>query len=288
MKPATALAACSLLIAAAGQQRAPAFRADTHTVPLYVTVQDRDGRLVPDLTRDDFDVRDSGRPVEITLFNSGVQPITMVLLLDMSSSMTHRHSLVRDAMLQFIETLLPDDRVRLGTFGEEVLFTPFMTSDKEILRRLLHYELWPGGPTPLWNAMSLGISSIADEPGRRVVLTVTDGGDSCRGRACVPFRQVETEALGREVMVYAVGLAGSRLGGDMKRLAERTGGGHFDMEADANLAETFARVAAELHQQYLIGFTPAVLDGKRHRIQVRMRPPGLTARTRADYLAAAD
>jgi Ca-activated chloride channel homolog len=288
MRLVAALAAFGVSIAAAGRQQAPTFRADTRTVALYVTVQDRDGRLIPDLTRADFEVRDNGRPAPITQFSSGLQPITMVLLLDMSSSMTHRHAQLRDAMLQFVETLVPGDRVRLGTFGEEILFTPFLTGDKEILRRLLHYELWPGGPTPLWNAMALGIGSIADEPGRRVVLTVTDGNDSCRGSACVPFRSVEAAALDGEVLVYAVGMEGSRLGGDIKRLARRTGGGHFDLAADADLAETFTGVAAELHQQYLIGFTPAVLDGKRHRIQVRMRTPGLTARTRTDYLASAD
>lgn len=287
MRLIATLAALGALTAASPPQQAPTFRADARTVALYVTVQDRDGRLVRDLERGDFQIRDNGRPAAVTQFSNALQPITMVLLLDMSSSMTHRHTQVRDSMLQLVESLRPEDRVRLGTFGEEILFTPYLTSDKEILRRLLHYELWPGGPTPLWNAMELGIGSLDEEPGRRVVLTLTDGSDSCRGRACTPFDKVEAAALEGEVLVYAVGMAGSRLGGDIKRLAERTGGGHFDLAADANLTETFTRVAAELRQQYLIGFTPAVLDGKRHRIEVRMRKPGLTARTRADYLAAA-
>lgn len=276
---------CALAVPGGAQQPAPTFRADSRAVPLYVTVQDRDGRLVPGLTRADFMVRDNGRPVDITLFSSAVQPITMVLLVDMSSSMAHRYIHARDAMLELVEALLPEDRVRLGTFGDRILFTPFLTSDKETLRRLLHYELWPGGDTPLWLAMRTAMSSLDDEAGRRVVLTVTDGRDSCRGRGCVGFDEVEAHALRNEMMVYAVGMAGTEIDRDVTKLAERTGGGHFELEPGDDMKETFRRVAAELHQQYLIGFVPAVLDGRRHAIEVRLKDRNLRARTRADYLA---
>lgn len=286
MRLLPAVAVVWVLAASAGaQQPAPTFRAESGAVPLYVTVQDRDGRLVPGLTRGDFIVRDNGRPVEITLFSSAVQPITMVLLVDMSSSMAHRYLHARDAMLELVEALLPEDRVRLGTFGDRILFTPFLTSDKETLRRLLHYELWPGGDTPLWQAMRTSMSSLDGETGRRVVLTVTDGRDSCRGRGCVAFKEVEAQALRNEMMIYAVGMAGTDLDGDITRLAERTGGGHFELAPGADMKETFRRVAAELHQQYLIGFTPAVLDGRRHTIDVRLKDKRLRARTRVDYLA---
>lgn len=276
---------CALAVPGGAQQPAPTFRADSRAVPLYVTVQDRDGRLVPGLTRADFMVRDNGRPVDITLFSSAVQPITMVLLVDMSSSMAHRYLHARDAMLELVEALLPEDRVRLGTFGDRILFTPFLTSDKETLRRLLHYELWPGGDTPLWLAMRAAMSSLDDEAGRRVVLTVTDGRDSCRGRGCVGFDEVEAHALRNEMMVYAVGMAGTEIDRDVTKLAERTGGGHFQLAPGDDMKATFRRVAAELHQQYLIGFVPAVLDGKRHAIEVRLKDRNLRARTRADYLA---
>ena len=276
-----------MLLPQAAPQEKTLFRSSVHTVMLHATVHSGAGHLVPDLTRDDFEVRDEGRPVEITVFSSDPQPITVVLLLDMSGSMERHFLRVRESTRHLIDALQPGDRARIGSFGMEVALSPWLTENKRILHRILKEELWPGGGTPLWNAMELGIGSLDEEPGRRVVLTLTDGSDSCRGRACTPFDKVEAAALEGEVLVYAVGMAGSRLGGDIKRLAERTGGGHFDLAADANLTETFARVAAELRQQYLIGFTPAVLDGKRHRIEVRMRKPGLTARTRADYLAAA-
>lgn len=288
MRLPLALAACSLLAATGSQQTAPAFRAGAKTVALYVTVRDGDGRLVTGLGRADFEVRDNGRPAEITVFSNDVQPITMVLLVDMSSSMAHRYRQARDAMLELVEALLPEDRVRLGTFGDRILFTPFLTSDKETLRRLLHYELWPGGPTPLWQALSTAVGSLEGEEGRRVVLVVTDGRDSCRGRACVPYETVEARALASETIVYAIGMAGTPVDRGVRRLSERTGGGHFELDAGDDMKETFRRLAGELHRQYAIGFTPAALDGTRHRIEVRVRKPGLTARTRRDYLARND
>ena len=287
MRFTAALAACAALAAGERQaQQTPTFRASAKSVPLYVTVQDRDGRLVTGLERGEFEVRDNGRPVAITQFSNAIQPITMVLLVDMSGSMAHRYRQARDAMLELVEALRPDDRVRLGTFGGRILFTPWLTSDKEILRRLLHYELHPGGDTPLWQAMSTSMMSLDGEPGRRVVLTVTDGRDSCRGKTCVEFGEVEAKALANEMMVYAIGMAGTSLDGDIKRLAERTGGGHFEVPHDADMRQSFQRVADELHQQYLIGFTPPVIDGKRHTIEVRLKTSGLTARTRKDYHAS--
>ena len=76
------------------------------TVALYVTVQDEDGRLVTGLERDAFVVRDNGRPVAITQFSNDVQPITMVLLVDMSASMAHRYRQARDALRSRIEAFV--------------------------------------------------------------------------------------------------------------------------------------------------------------------------------------
>ena len=77
---------CLVPVLVASQQ-APTFRSNTQTVPLYVTVVGADGRLVTDLTRDDFIVFDNGRPQPLTLFDSGIQPISIIVMLDMSGSM---------------------------------------------------------------------------------------------------------------------------------------------------------------------------------------------------------
>src|SRR5262245_58347341 len=129
------------------------FRSSVSSVAVYATVADSSGRLVTDLTRDDFVIRDNGRPVDISLFSNDPQPITVAVMLDMSGSMVSRFMRVRSSTIEFIEAMLPTDRAQIGTFGDEVSVSPMLTSDKAILTRVLRQELWPGGATPLWNAL---------------------------------------------------------------------------------------------------------------------------------------
>jgi Ca-activated chloride channel homolog len=71
----------------------------------------------------------------------------------------------------------------------------------------------------------------------------------------------------------------------LKVVAEETGGGFFELTKKDELGPTFTRVAQELHSQYVIGFSPAALDGKIHKLEVRVKRPGLTARSRKSYVA---
>src|SRR5262249_45368955 len=112
--------------------------------------------------------------------------MTAVLLLDMSYSMAGEQTRVRDAALQFVGVLLPTDRVRIGTFGDEVSLSPWLTNDKTILERVLREEVWPGGRTPLWSAVHEAFKSIEREPGRRVVMTLSDGVDTGCPRIVAP------------------------------------------------------------------------------------------------------
>ncbi|MEP7307952.1 MAG: hypothetical protein ABJA98_20815, partial [Acidobacteriota bacterium] len=76
--------------------------------------------------------------------------------------------------------------------------------------------------------------------------------------------------------------------GGLKRLADETGGGYFQLDKTNDLAPTFTRVAQELHSQYVIGFAPMQLDGRVHKLALRVKQPGMTARARRSYLAEAD
>ncbi len=266
----------------------PAFRANAETVAVYATVQDREGRLVPGLTRADFEIRDNGRPVEITTFSNDPVPITVALLLDMSGSMGREFLNVRRSTSEFFSTLLSGDRVRLGTFGDEVALSPLLTGDRVVLERILEEEVWPGGFTPLWTAMREAMRSLAAEPGRRVVVTLTDGDDVCRlpNQMCSSAGQVEGLALDEGFMVYAIGMEGADLSERLSDIAEKSGGGHRVLAANVELAAAFADVAAELHHQYAMGFTPRAFDGRTHRLEVRVRSDGLSARARQSYRAS--
>jgi Ca-activated chloride channel family protein len=282
----TALAALFLLLVPAGAQQKTVFRTGVQTVVLHATVRGEGGRLVPDLTAGDFEIRDDGQPVPISVFSNDPQPITVALLLDMSGSMVGQFLRVREATMYFVDAIQPGDRVRIGTFGEEVALSPLLTGDKQVLHRIVADELWPGGGTPLWNAVNAGMQSLAGEPGRCVVLALTDGGDTgglpgLDGKAGDARKAVEDQGF----MVYAIGLEGRQLDDGIVSLAERSGGGHFLLEKDADLEATFARVIEELRHQYEIGYLLPKADGKLHDVDVRVKKPGMTVRAKKSYRA---
>ena len=269
----------------APQQPRPVFQSGANTVALYATVRSPDGRLVPDLPRETFTVLDNGRQAELTLFSNDPQPLTVALLIDMSGSMEPHFLRVRAATREFIKALQPIDRMRIGTFSDEVALSPHLTGNKALLTRVLEEETWPGGGTPMWHAAYEGMASLAGESGRRVILILTDGADNGKMFERT-IDDVERLATAEGFMVYAIGMEGTGLDSGVRSMADDTGGGYFELKAGDDLASTFARVVEELRHQYVLGFTPALLDGKRHRLEVKLSSPGFKARARRSYVAA--
>jgi VWFA-related protein len=303
----------------ARQTQEPVFRAATRTVPVYVTVTDADGRLVPDLGRGDFEILDNGKPQTISVFASEIQPIMVVMMLDRSGSMVDNFRRVQESAEQFVTRLLPADKARIGSFSYRIHVDPrTFTNDRDELLRILYKELQEPGPTPLWNAVSVGMTALTRQEGRRVVLVFTDGADNPgNDRATnISLGDLMKRAREEDVMVYGVGLTGrvpmrgmgGRGGGGwgryppppgggssagrtqrpdagLSKLAAESGGGYFELESTDDLGATFARVADELHRQYAMGFSPEKLDGKTHKLEVRVKRPGMAARARKSYVA---
>ncbi len=259
------------------------FRSTTDTVSIFATVNDKDGRLVSNLTAADFRILDNGKPAEITVFSSDIQTITTTLLLDMSGSMVPRLLWTRDAAEQLIEELRGADRARIGTFGTEVAINPNLTTDKTLLKRILHEELWPGGGTPLWVGIDAAMTSMTHETGRRIVLVITDGNDSTSDR--VSQGDVRKRAIREDFMIYAVAINGHELNSDLADVAAESGGGYIIVNDNDDLKKTLGEVINELRHQYLLGFSPAVLDGKTHKLTVQVTRPQLKARAPSGYLA---
>jgi Ca-activated chloride channel family protein len=315
-----------MLAARLAAEQAPAapphgtFRTESRSVAVYVTVADATGKLVPDLTQDDFEVYDNGKKQDITLFDNGVQPITVVMMLDRSGSMIQNFRLVRNAAEQFVGLLMPGDQARIGSFANRIQVDPrgFTDSQRDLIE-ILRTQLQEPGPTPLWNAVNVGITSLLHQDGRRVVLVFTDGIDHPGGSNNISFRDAAKNAEEQDVMVFAIGLAGregspmGRRGGvsntpgggfgtfglprqdddpavdkGLPRIAAMTGGGYYELRSPSNLGPTFKRIADELHKQYALAFTPQKLDGKTHKIDVRIKRPDLVARARKTYVAPRD
>jgi VWFA-related protein len=196
---------------AARQAQPPQFGAATRTVAVYATVTNAQGRLVPDLERDDFAVDDNGKRQPLTLFSNDVQPITMIMLLDRSGSMKANFELEEHAAEAFVQAMLPADKARVGSFAKNIQIDPEdFTADRDALIKILRTELQADGPTPLWNAVDRGIDKLLIEQGRRVILVFTDGVDmplqfSNHNKS---LKDVMKRAEEFDVMVYAIGLAG--------------------------------------------------------------------------------
>jgi Ca-activated chloride channel family protein len=272
----------------------PLFRAGARTeVPIYATVIDSTSRLVPDLEKGDFTVTDDGKPVELTQFSNASQPFTAVVMMDTSASMTNNLELLNLAAEQFLIRLLPVDRAQVGAFNDKIQFSGKFTNDRDELVDALD-DLQFGNPTRLNDAIAASLDALEKIDGRRVVLVFTDGEDTS---SKIGFRTVLERARDEEVMVYAIGLESEYFNGqrvqrsrpsrDLRKIADETGGGYFELKKTAELSPTFTRVAQELRSQYLLGFAPATLDGKLHKLDVRVRP-GLTVRARKSYLATPD
>jgi Ca-activated chloride channel family protein len=272
----------------------PQFKSGTLTVPLYVTVTDRESRLVTDLQQEDFEVYDNGQLQKLTLFDNKNTPITVVVMLDTSGSMTLILDRVKSAAEQFLIRLLPEDTGRVGAFNDKIEFLPEeeFTSDRDLLIRSLK-ELDFGYPTRLWDAVDESIRRLDGVPGRKVTLVFTDGADTASRR---DLDDVMEQARAKEIMVYTIGLETEIFNGQrrersspdrgLKKLSEETGGGFFLLKKEAELGPTFTRVAQELHSQYVLGFSPATLDGKVHKLEVKVKKSGMTPRARKSYLAS--
>jgi Ca-activated chloride channel family protein len=286
---AAALAAVAPL---AAQPQAPTFRTGTQVVSLFATVLDAQNRLVPDLAREEFEVLDNDKPQELIVFRNEVQPITVVVLLDTSGSMTGSIDLLKSASEQFLLRLLPEDKAIVGAFNDKIELGSQFSNDRDALIAEVK-GLDYGNGTRLYDAVSEGLNMLQGIEGRRVVLVFTDGDDtsSRTGRGAVLDR-----ARAEEVMVYSIGLQSEFFDGvrtvrskpdsGLRRLAEETGGGYFELKKTSELGATFSRVAQELHSQYVLGFEAKQLDGKVHKLAVRMKQPGMTARARKSYVAA--
>jgi len=274
----------------------PTFRAGTQVVSLFATVTDAEKRLVPDLTQGDFSVFDNDKPQPLVFFQNEIQPISVVVMLDTSGSMTLTLDLLKAAAEQFVLRLLPADKARIGAFNDKIQFMgrSFMNDRDQLVTDIKNIDF--GNGTRLWDALAASLEELKGIDGRKVILVFTDGDDTESKNASLG-KVIERARIG-EVMIYAIGLESryfdgqrmvrSRPDSGLKKIADETGGGYFELTKTAELAPTFTRVAQELHSQYVIGFTPMSLDGKVHKLAVRMKQPGMTARARRSYVAASD
>src|SRR5215471_10667969 len=287
-------------------QQQPTFRGGSDVVRVFATVLDHDGRLVTNLTKEQFDVRDDGKPQPLTQFDNTPQPIKLIVMLDVSGSMEGNLQLLRDASDELFSRLAPGDVARVGTFGRKVQISPTFTHDRKELRETLPTVIEPDAPTPLWRGIDQAMDAFgSDRETRRVVLVLSDGKDTGMGGGFERHPSSQAGVIDRareeDVMIYAVGMRSrQRHTGPMDmrtamladmpdpglaRVAEESGGGYLEIRGGEDLGSAFARVADELHAQYLLGYAPPKRDGKFFIIDAPTTEKGLKPRARKSYVA---
>jgi len=303
----------------AGQQ-GTTFRAETEAAWVTATVIGSDGQLLTDLKKEDFEIREDGVVREITTFRSDPIPFAAVVMIDTSNSMEGAAATVHHAMDALIDEFQPGDRARIGSFDTLTYILGGFTANRDALHRSISDAMTvpsdemsvvndgtnsplPGcgdglprarrinerGATSLWDGIYCGVVSAANdaETPQRVVIVISDGMENY---SLTTIPEVVHRAEDAGVMVYAIALAGIQgvAAGDMRGLAEATGGGYFSLGSGETLISAFGKIGEQLHHQYVLGFTPSKPGARLQGVTVKALRPGTLTHSRQVFLTTVE
>jgi Ca-activated chloride channel homolog len=273
----------------------PIFSSESELVVLQVTVFDRRGDAVPQLTRDVFQIVEDGTNQTITMFSGENSPVAVGLIVDNSSSMLTRRAMVLAGLKAFAGASKPDDQAFTIVFNENVHRAlpgkVEFTSNPAVLEASV-VAVPAGGKTALHDAVIAGLDHLAaSDRQKRVLVVLSDGEDNASARS-------EDDMLRRaersDALIYAVSTArldvsvgNERL---LRKLARSTGGSLYTPKAEREVVAAFADIAGKIRQGYTLGYVPtnARHDGTYRRLIVRVLAPGMrppVVHVRDGYLA---
>ena len=278
------------------------FSASVDAVHLNVSVVNKKGKLIHDLEQADFRLLEDDVVQEIVYFSRGTDsPVDVVMLVDASGSMevTAKAANARNAAVQLIRGLKPEDRVAVYAFDRDLYrLTDFSQTKEEAVEALTRLE--PFGSTALYDAVAMLSDHVIHEGfGRRAIVVVTDGVDTSSGSS---VEAAVDKAKGVDLPVYAIrvlspvddpnsdlflGVHGASFRGEdaLRQFTEETGGAMYEGSQWGQLVVASARIREELKTQYRIGYIPQQDDGEGEfrRIRVETRRRGIEVRTRKGY-----
>jgi len=282
----------------APSDRAPTYRVDVKLVNVFVTVTDDRGAPVSTLTREDFQVREDGVEQKVAVFDrESALPLSIVLAIDASLSTRKDLKLELDAARAFARSVLrPQDALALFQFSEVVEeLMPFTSDLRRVDQGIARVHV--GAATALYDAIFLGSQALMRRQGRKVLVVITDGGDTM---SRVGYQEALREAQQADALVYSIIMvpieasAGRNTGGEhaLIQMSEDTGAKHYYADTPQRIDRAFRRISDELRTQYLLGYYPRqrLSASDFRRIQVTVTPPGdadlelpLHARHRTGY-----
>jgi Ca-activated chloride channel family protein len=300
-----------LAASAVGLAQEANFRTDVRLVSVGFSVRDSQGRLIPDLVQDDFDVAEDGVPQKISFFahNADIR-LDLGLIADFSGSQSEfvkEHHKDLETFLK--KAMSPRDRTFLVCFGNHVrLAQDFTSHPKDIIEALHDFEKHGGGGlfefapferrvsgTAFYDALFYSIQGrlAASDGARKALIVFSDGEDNSSGHHML---EAIEEAQSHDVLLFPIRytehlrngpIARNRYGTQvMARIAKETGGTDFDAR-EGHLSESFAAIGAELHSSYTLAYhssNPATDDSFR-KVRITVKRPGLTVRAKTGYYA---
>ena len=291
-------------------------RVETHLVTVPVAVRDHAGRFIPGLRPDQFHLFEDGAEQEIAFFETADKPFTVALVLDMSDSARFKREEIRAAARAFAKELRAEDRLAVVAFDKNVAVLTGPTADRAVIDAALD-RLRSGGGTSLYDALARTLrETLGRTRGRKAVVLFTDGVDTS---SSATYEGTLDAAAEVDALVYSIrydtidqastaqlgatpggqnvvgvvtpkgeplSAAYRRAGLYLRLLADKTGGRAYNADTPENLSRSFARIAAELREQYSIGYYPQARAGreKARRIKVKVDAPGARVRSRERFV----
>lgn len=281
----------------ASARQQPLFRAATEIVHFAVTVTDRRGAVVSDLSADDFEIRENGTRQTLAHFARGTQAeapdLHLGLLLDTSESMSADLDISQTAAIRFLDRVPEAEEFTLVRVDSTVSTSRFGQDDFPRLVERIRTST-SGGYTTLYDALALYLDSAAGERGRTVLVAFTDGGDS---RSSLDFGDLMDVVRDSRTTIFVVGLLDHARAEDrnvqrlrLTQIADESGGLAIFPVSMRQIEEAYDRILAELRAQYSLGYvsTDERRDGRWREVEIRLRNPdhrGLRVRSRSGYFA---
>ncbi len=300
--------------APANEEPLQTFKSEVNVVNLFFNVKDKHGMLIPNLTKDDFQVLEDGKPQTVKYFSAeSNQPLTLGIMIDTSASQTRVLTIEQESCAEFLRSVLRDkDLAFVINFDVDVDLDQDFTNNVHDLTRALNkvqinagFGGGPpglgGGPIPstprgtlLYDAIYLGANEkLKNEAGRKAMIIFTDGEDQ---GSRLKIQEAIEAAQKADAICYVILIAdrgfygGFGYSGDyeMKKLAEQTGGRVIEVgNKQDKLRQAFEQIQNELRSQYSIGYTPtnAKLDGTYRKVQIHTKTGDYKVQARQGYYA---
>lgn len=275
------------------------FKSGVDLVSFGLSVVDRKGEVITELTRDDFEIRERGHKQEISFFARGddteveAPPLHIGLLLDTSGSMSEDLKLARSAAIKFLNTLTHAEDMTLVDFDTEVRVARYGQNDfPRMVERIRNRKA--DGWTALYDALGVYLDGAFGQDGQKILVIYTDGGDT---RSAMTYSDLQDLLRASDVTLYAIGLLDNQRSMDrtegrmrLQQMAELTGGQAYFPHSMKEVETFYDKIVAEINARYVLGYLPADLltDGTWREVEIKVTKPelkGAKIRTRKGYFA---